>query len=204
MKLRTFLLWLGAIRFVLALVAIPLAPFLYEEHFVVLILLRPTKEVLLAAGFLVHEGLVGFAPVVLASIPLALLGVWLFFALGDMYEKEMRSGDLPWLAGKLLTPKRVKRVAKALDKKGPRLILLGRGAVLSSAGVATAAGASKIETRQFLWYDGLGAVVSLGLSFVAGWFLEETYDQAGPVITVAGTAILVAFAFVLGRQLLKA
>jgi membrane protein DedA with SNARE-associated domain len=202
-KLRTVLLWLGVLRFVLAIAAIPLAPFLYEDHFVVLVLLRPTKEVLLAAGFLVGEGKVNVVSVFLGSIPLGVLGVWLYFWLGRLYAKEIRSGDLPWIAARVLTPKRIKKVTKALDKKGPRLVLLGRAAALSSASVATAAGVAKMDRSEFIKYDGLGAAGSLGFSFLAGLLLGEAYDSVGPLLTVVGISTLVAFAIVLARQLMR-
>ena len=39
----------------LGIVAILLAPALFDDHFVVLVLLRPTKEVLLAGGFFLRQ-----------------------------------------------------------------------------------------------------------------------------------------------------
>ena len=44
-RFRGVLLWAAALRVALGIVAIPLAPFLYKRHFLVLVLLRPTKEI---------------------------------------------------------------------------------------------------------------------------------------------------------------
>lgn len=66
-SLRQGLIGVALLRGALSLVAIPLAPFLYEGHFVALVLLRPTKEVLLVGGFLVREGDVALLPLVAAA-----------------------------------------------------------------------------------------------------------------------------------------
>ena len=50
--LRLVLLGLALVRIALGMLAVALAPALFEDHFVLLVLLRPTKDVLLAAGFL--------------------------------------------------------------------------------------------------------------------------------------------------------
>ena len=203
-RFRTPLLWLAAVRAVLGIIAIPLAPFLYREHFAVLVLLRPTKEVLLAAGFLIRQGDVNPLVVVLASLPLLLGGVWQFFFLGRAFGDELRSGkDLPKLAQTLLPPKRVKQLCGVLDRKGPKVIFLGRLATFPSSLVAASAGTSKMETRRFLLADGAGALVSLVEVIGAGFLLGQAYKSAGPWLTVVGVAALLGMMFVLGRSLTK-
>src|SRR5688500_11598398 len=53
---RMMLLFAAAVRVGLGILAIPLAPRLYREHYLALVLLRPTKEVLLGAGFHIRLG----------------------------------------------------------------------------------------------------------------------------------------------------
>ena len=197
------LLAIAALRAALGVVAIPLAPFLYEEHFLVLVLLRPTKEVFLAGGFLARQGDVSLPMLVLAAIPLSIFGVWHFFLLGRAYAREIHSGNMSGLAAKIVTPERVNKFEKALEKKGPKLIFLGRLAVLSSAMVAAAAGAAKLEPKRFFPYDLAGGLLSIAYTVAAGWFLGEAYEQAGPWITLAGVVALIGFAFILGRSLQK-
>jgi membrane protein DedA with SNARE-associated domain len=198
------LLWLAAVRAVLGIVAIPLAPFLYREHFAVLVLLRPTKEVLLAGGFLVRRGDANLPLIVLAALPLLLGGVWQFFFLGRAFAEEIRSGEnLPRLAQRLLPPERVKQLCGALDRKGPKLIFLGRLATFPSSLLATAAGTSKLETRRFLTADLAGGLVSIAEVLVAGYLLGEAYKAAGPWLTAVGVVALLAMLFVLGRSLTK-
>ena len=202
-RFRTWLLALAGIRFVISLIAIPLAPFLYREHFIVLVLMRPTKEVLLAAGFMVRAGKVDLVPVILAALPLMVLGVWLFFYLGRAYCEEITKGEMPGLGGRLLEPSKITSVGKLLDKKGSRLVFLGRLAALSSAAVAAAAGACKMRSRDFLPADGLGAAVSTGVALGAGYFLGQAYEDASPVLSVVGVLVLVGAAVLLGRYLKK-
>src|SRR5687768_4363283 len=89
---RTPLLIAVLVRIALGLVAVTLAPILWKEHFLVVVLLRPTKEVLLTAGFLIRTGRLTLVPAVLASLPLLLGGVWLLYALGRAWDDEALGG----------------------------------------------------------------------------------------------------------------
>jgi membrane protein DedA with SNARE-associated domain len=195
------LLALGGVRLVVAIVAIPLAPFLYRDHFLLLVLMRPTKEVFLAGGFLARQGEVPIWALVLAAIPLSIFGAWLFFFLGRAYRREIESDSLSGMAGGILKPERVKRLEDVLDRKGPRLIFLGRIAVMSSAAVAAAAGAAGMQTRRFLLVDLAGGLVSIAYTVAAGYLLGAAYERAGPWLTALGAVALVAFAYILGRAL---
>jgi membrane protein DedA with SNARE-associated domain len=199
---RRVLLALLGVRAVLGLVAIPLAPALYRDHFVVLVLLRPTKEVLLAAGFLIRQGHVSLGPVLAAAFPLALLGVWLAYAVGRAYADEIRDGDaMPKWSRRLLPPERVNAMCRVLDRRGQLVVVLGRIAAFPSAALATAAGASDIEPRRFLPADALGATLSVAEVLLAGYFLGAAYKQAGPWVSALGFVVLAGLLVLLGRRL---
>jgi membrane protein DedA with SNARE-associated domain len=195
------LLWLAGFRVVLGVVAIPLAPFLYREHAVVLVLLRPTKDVLLLVGFLIRQHDVGLLPVLAAAVPLAVLGVWHFFFLGKAYSREIKRADLPGIAGKLLPPKRICTLADAVEEQGVKLVFLGRLAAFPSTMVAAAAGTAEMPSRRFLVADGIGAILSVLEVLGAGYLLGDAYDRAGPWITVLGLVVLAVMAVLLGRKL---
>ncbi len=202
--LRTWrrpLLVLAGLRALLGVVAIPLAAVLYEDHFVLLVLLRPTKEVLLAGGFLVRQGEVDLLVLLLAAVPLMILGVWQFFALGRGYKREISRGDLPGLGGRVLPAKRITDIRKVLTDKGARLVFLGRLAAFPSALVAAAAGASSMPARTFLVADGLGGLLSVVEVVGAGMLLGSTYKQAGPWLTLTGVAVLLGMLWLAGRYL---
>ena len=197
---RTFTALVAA-RGGLYLAAIPLAPFLYREHAGVLVLLRPSKEVLLYAGFGVERRTLFLPVVVLAALPLLVFAVWAFFGLGRAYGDRLGASELPGLAGRLLPASRIRELQGALAEDGPRLVFLGRLAVFPSTLVAAAAGASGMSWRSFAVADGAGALVSLAALLTIGFVLEDAYDEAGPWLTAAGVAVLVAVVVVLGRSL---
>lgn len=198
---REWLLGLAVARAVLALIAIPLAPLLFEDHFIVLVLLRPTKEVLLAGGFLLREGEVNPLALLLAAAPLMILGVWQFFALGRGYAAEIKRGEVPGLGGRVLPGKRIEAMRKLLGKKGTKVVFIGRLAAFPSTLVAAAAGASKMHTRQFLVADGLGGLVSVVEVVGAGMLLGSAYKEAGPWLTGAGVLALFGMLWLVGRYL---
>lgn len=193
---------LAAARGGLSLVAIPLAPALFRDHFVVLVLLRPTKEVLLAGGFFLRDGKVGLAEMLLATIPMGVLGVWLFFWLGRAFRDEIRSEEgLPGWAGRILKPDRIKAMCRVLERKGPWVIVAGRLAAFPSTVLAAAAGASGMAPAKFVPSDALGASLSIAEVVVAGYVLGEAYEEAGPWLTGVGVAVLVGLMVLVGRWL---
>lgn len=186
----------------LGVVALFLAPFLYRRHFVVLVLLRPTKEVLLAAGFFLRRESVNLPEVVAAAVPLAVVGVWLFFWLGRAYAAEIQSGQgLPAWSERILPPRRIQALCRVLERKGPRVVVLGRLAAFPSSLLAAAAGASKMSPRAFLPADALGAVLSVAEALLAGYVLGAAYRRAGPWLTAVGFVALVALLVLFGRWL---
>jgi membrane protein DedA with SNARE-associated domain len=186
------------LRAVLAVVAIPLAPFLYREHAALLVLLRPTKETLLFAGYQLHQGDLSLVTSVLAALPLLGPGVWVFYALGREHGTKR---ELPGLLGRLLPARRTRQLSEALDDHGEKVIFLGRMAAMPSTVVAAAAGASGLALRRFLLVDGLGAAASLALMLGLGWLLDDAYEAAGPWLTGLGIAALAAAAVIIGRSL---
>lgn len=198
---RTTLLGVAGARLALGVVALPLAPFLYREHFAVLVLMRPTKEVLLAAGFLARAGDVSLPVVLAATVPLLVLGVWLFYWLGRAYAEELRHCDLPSPANRLLPPERIDAMHEVIRRKGTRVVFLGRLAAFPSTLVAAAAGSADVPSRRFLLADGLGVLVSIVEVVGAGLLLGDAYKEAGPWLTAAGVALLAALAVLMGRWL---
>lgn len=197
---RAVLLGLAALRGVLAVAAIPLAPALYEDHVAVLVLLRPTKEVFLFAGYEAAEHEVSFAVVVLAAIPLLVLAVWIFYFLGRSYRDDLAEADLPGVAGRLLPRKRIQSLCDAVQERGWPLVFIGRLAVMPSTLVAAAAGSADIPVKTFLAADAAGSLVSMAMMLAAGYFLGEARDAAGPWFTVLGAAALLGLMFLLGRR----
>ncbi len=198
---RRVLLALAGLRVAVAVIAIPLVPLWFKDHFLLLVLMRPTKELFLAGGFLVKRGDVDLALLCLAAIPLSIFGAWIFYFLGRAYAKEIDTGNLPKYAEKILDPEKINRFEKALDEKGSKLIFLGRIAVMSSAAVAAAAGSVRLAPKRFFPVDLAGGLVSIAYTVTAGYYLGEAYEKAGPWLTAVGVVAFIGFAYILGRAL---
>lgn len=200
--LRMAVLVLAGVRAAVEVLALFLAPVLWDEHVVLLTFLRPTKEILLAGGFLVRSGEVGLLSLVLAAAPLLLGGVWLFFWLGRAWSDEITSGEgLPGWAAKLLPVERIRAMCGILQEKGTPVIFFGRLAVFPSTLLAAAAGASRMEPKRFLLADGLGGLVAIVEVVAAGYLLGESYERGSRWLTVVGVAVLLAMLLVVGRWL---
>jgi membrane protein DedA with SNARE-associated domain len=199
---RIALLGVLLVRAALGVMAIVLAATLYEEHFVALVLLRPTKDVLLAAGFFIRRGEVGWLPVYLAAIPLAAIGVWASYLLGRSFASDLDDGvDLPGIAGRLLPSRRINDLRTVLDRKGSKVVFFGRLAVFPSVLMAAAAGASGMEPREFAVADTAGLLVAITEVLLVGYVLGEAYDRAGAWLSVVGAVVAVGLMAVLGRWL---
>jgi membrane protein DedA with SNARE-associated domain len=200
-RLRTVMIVLTVVRLAIGLIALPLAPFLYKEHFVLLVLMRPTKEVLLAGGFLLRLDKVGLVMMVAAAIPLSIFGVWQVYLLGRQHADRIASGDMPKIVRRILKPDRIRTMQRLLDTKGRRLVFLGRLAAFPSTLVAAAAGSGDMRAREFLPVDGAAGLLAIGEVIGAGYLLGHAYRSAGPWISGVGIAVLVVLAVVVGRYL---
>jgi membrane protein DedA with SNARE-associated domain len=198
---RRLLLVLAAVRAVLAVVAIPLAPALWDDHLAVLVLLRPSKEVLLFAGYALRQDDVSLPVVVLAALPLLVGAVWVFYFLGKSYADDIEHADLPGIAGRLLPRQRIRKLRDAVCDRGWPLVFIGRLASAPSTLVAAAAGGSDVEDQTFVVADLAGAMTSLTAMLVAGFALGEARDAAGPWFTIAGGIAVLGILTLLGRQL---
>lgn len=195
------MLVLAAARFVFGMLAVPLVPLLWKDHFLVVVLLRPTKEVLLVAGFMLRTRQLTLGPLLTAAVPLVVVGIWVFFALGRAYRDEIAECNLPGLGGRLLPVERIRRLQVALRKDAMRLVFIGRLALFPSTLVGAAAGSSGMPVRRFLAVDALGAMASVAEVLAAGYLLGATYREAGPWLTAIGFGALVGALLVLGKAL---
>ena len=201
--MRRALLVAAGVRAVLAILAIPLAPLLYRDNIAVLVLLRPTKETLLFAGFAAENGDISLGVAIVAALPILLGGVWLFFWLGREFCQDLEKQDLPGIAGRLLPRQRIVRLQDALNSQGDKVIFLGRLAAMPSSLIAAAAGASEISVRRFLIFDLAGGLLSLAAMLGLGWLLDDAYEDAGPWLTTLGLAAIVIAAVLVGRGLTR-
>jgi membrane protein DedA with SNARE-associated domain len=199
---RNPLLVLAILRYVIPITAIPLFPVLVPDRVALLTLLRPGREVLLLAGGLTRtNGDPGILFTFLAFIPLMVVGVWVFFALGRAWAVDLRTGDGPDWLHRMLPPERMEVGYRVLARRGPQFALIARIAGLPPTFVAAAAGASDVSSRAYLLADGIGAVLHFGIVFGIGLALGETYEQGGPWLTGVGLVLVVIAAMWVSRWL---
>jgi membrane protein DedA with SNARE-associated domain len=189
---RNPLLALAVLRYLIPLAAIPLFPVLVPDRVALLTLLRPGREVLLLAGGLTRtQGDPGILPTFLAFIPLMVLGVWVFFALGRAWAEDLRTGDGPDWLHRMLPPERMEVGYRVLANRGPLFALIARIAGLPPTFVAAAAGASDVSSRAYLLADGVGAVIHFGMVFGIGLALGQAYERGGPWMTGVGLVLVI-------------
>lgn len=195
--------WLRAVglRLALSIVALPLTPLLFREQLIALVAMRPTREFLLLGGFQVRSGQVELLWLLLASLPMVLLGNWVFFGLGRAYRAELESDDPPAWLTRYADPDQVERLRRVLARKGTLIVILARLAIFPTTLLAAAAGASRMPTRRFLVADTLSASLAYVEYVGAGYVLGRAYESAGPWITVAGVAGLALILWVIGRAM---
>jgi membrane protein DedA with SNARE-associated domain len=191
-RTKRSLLWVAGVRTVVSLVALPLAPFLYRHHFLVLVLLRPSQGVLLAGAVLARHGDVPLPAVVAAAVPLQVVMVWVYYGLGRAWQEEIESDDeLPFVTARLLQPRQVRRLRRSLRDDGARLIVLGRFAIFPTGLLAATAGASDLEPRRFFVADGLALLAATTLVVGAGYGFGVAVHRGDVWLAVVGVAGLV-------------
>ncbi|MBY5161017.1 DedA family protein [Salsipaludibacter albus] len=188
------LLWLAVARYLVPIMAIPFAPALIPDQMVLLTLVRPGKEILLAAGGIYRtngNGEPDLLLLFLAFLPLMVGGVWVFFALGRAWQRELAADEGPQWLERLVPNDVLHQLQRLLEARGPMLAFLGRIAALPPTIMAAAAGTSNVDSRWYLVADFVGAIASFAITVGAGYALGEAYDRGGIWFTVIGVVLLV-------------
>ncbi|MFN2615342.1 MAG: DedA family protein [Actinomycetota bacterium] len=170
---RTTLLWLSAARVGISVVALPLAPFLYKHHYLILVVMRPTRLVLFVGGYFAKQHKANPFELAAAALPMAWLGVWLAYALGLSHERRIASGRIPKPWKRLLPARRIRRLQETLRDQGIKLVLLARMATFPNYLIGTAAGSSDMSPHKFFVSDGIGTAIEIGASLALGYVLGD-------------------------------
>lgn len=187
--LHRAVLVLAALRYVIPIAAIPLIPAWQADHLGWLLLLRPGKEIVLLAGFRARQGDIGLDVAFLAYLPLMVVAVWVFFALGRMEGTRLTESPPAWLE-RLAPPHVLRAGQRVLAKRGEWIAAAGRLAALPPTILAAAAGSSDVRAGRYLVADFVGAVGAFAMTIGAGWLLGDAYERAGKWITALGVVLL--------------
>lgn len=192
----------AVLRYAIPLAVIPFIPVLLGDRLPLLVVLRPTKEFLLLGGGRARiEGDPTIALLFAAYVPLMIVGVWVFFALGRVYRDTLRAGDGPRWLHRVVPPRQLELAQRVLARRGPLIAVLGRIAALPPTVVAAAAGVSDVGAGRYLAADALGGVAAFAIAAGAGYALGSAYERGGVWLTAAGVVLFVGLIVVLTRWL---
>ena len=193
---RRLALSVVVLRFAIPLAAVPLIPFLIRNDITLLVLLRPQKEFLLVGGGQTrYLGEPGVLPLLLAYLPLGVLAVTAFFAVGRAYRTVLAEASGPNWLHRAIPPRQLELAQRVLARRGPAIALIGRIAAMPPTVLAAAAGTSEVSARRYLLADGIGALLAFALVVAVGLGLGRAYEEGGVWLTVVGVAL---FALMIG------
>lgn len=196
--LRRVLLAVAVLRFAIPIAMLPLIPVMVRDRFLLLLALRPGKELLLLGGGRARvEGDPTILAMWLAVIPFLVVAVWVFFALGRLYREALRTGDGPAWLHRAIPAERLALADRVLAKRGPAIAILGRIGTIPPTVLAAAAGASDVSARRYLLADFAGAIAGFGTAVGAGYLLGRAYEDGGPWLTGAGIVFVVVLVMLL-------
>ena len=191
------------LRLVVPIAVVPFAPALIPERVVLLLLLRPGREVVLLGGGLSRttDDPMLLLWLFLAYLPLMTLGIWVYFVIGRAYGPELRRGEGPdWLQRAVPRDKLI-IASRVLTRRGPSIAIIGRVAGLPASVIGAAAGASDVHTVRYLAADLAGTVITFVLTVSVGYALGDAYERGGAWLTGIGLALFVVLAMVMTRWL---
>lgn len=186
------------LRYAIPVLALGAAPTLIPDDVGLLVLLRPSKEVLLLAGGLSATSATaatsanpGLLVAIGAYVPLMIFGVWAFYVVGRAYGARLDAGEGPRWLQRAVPADRFVLARELLERRGATMALIARLAALPPTVMAAAAGAAEVPVARYLLADLVGALAAFGIVFGAGYALGDAYESGGPWLTAGALLVLV-------------
>jgi membrane protein DedA with SNARE-associated domain len=160
----------------------------------------PEDITLFAAGLASYYGLTNVGVMIAVAFLGVVLGDSLIFWLGATYGRKLTK---KWFFHKLLPDERLNRVRSRFNKEGNKLVFFGRFTPGFRAPVFFSAGVLHVPYKEFLFYDGGAALVSVPLIIGAVYFFGDQLDKVVRVIQHVEHGLLfvvaVVFLAILGK-----
>jgi membrane protein DedA with SNARE-associated domain len=192
-----------------ALVSSYIEHFTYAGLFLVLVLCGlglpvPEDLALLTGGFLVHRGITQYPTTLAVSFVGVVAGDNSLFFLGRRFGTSLLK-YLGFVRPRIVP--RIERLKRFMDRHGHMAIFYARFLAGVRAPVYLAAGSTGVTLRRFVFYDALGAVISVPIAVSIGYLFGDQIDSTVRflggfdrlVLAIAGACIL----FYLLRLLLR-
>lgn len=166
----------------------------------------PEDITLFVAGMLAYYGIVNIWLAIFVCLAGVLIGDSTIFYLGVKYGGELTKH--PYLS-RFLPPERIEAVKQKLHQNGDKLIFTARFMPLLRAPTYFAAGTLHLPFREFLYYDGLAALISVptivGLVYYFGDLADQVIQtiknvEHGIVFVVLAVIAIMAGEWYLGHR----
>src|ERR687886_1967201 len=131
----------------------------------------PGETILLASGFLVHQGALDLGDVITFGISGAVIGDQIGYWVG---REGGRPFVLRWGRYVLITPERLARAEAFFDRHGGKAVFFARFFSGLRVFGALVAGISRMRWRTFIFYNALGGATWATLVVLAGYFLGSS------------------------------
>lgn len=168
----------------------------------------PEDVPLIATGYLVWTGTMGWVPAILVTMGGVIIGDTILFFIGrklgmKVLEQKRIQTFLP--------PAKIRRTRAYFRKYGDKIVFFARFVAGFRAAAFFLAGAMRMKYTRFVWLDGLAAIISVPVWIVLGyglghWFGDEIalllakMKQFKNAFTILVVVAVVAF---LGRAYVK-
>ncbi len=154
----------------------------------------PEDITLFVAGMLAYYGIVNIWLVMFVCLAGVLIGDSTIFWLGGKYGEELAKH--PYLS-KFLPPERIEIMKEKLHNNGHKVIFTARFMPILRAPTYFSAGALHLPFRQFLYYDGMAALISVPTIVGVVYYFGDLGDKAIQTIkNVEHGIVFVVFAIV--------
>lgn len=159
----------------------------------------PEDITLFAAGLLSYYGLTELWLMIVISYLGVMIGDSIIFLLGAKYGRKLTK---KWFFHKLLPDDRLDAVSKQLRKRH-RLIFAARFMPGLRAPIYFSAGTLHLPFKEFLFYDGLAALLSVPLIVGAVYYFGDQLNEVIRVIQRIEHGIAFVILAIVGAVLLK-
>jgi membrane protein DedA with SNARE-associated domain len=151
----------------------------------------PAIPLLLGAGALARTGQLDLPLVIGLGVAAALLGDTIWYTIG----RRRGAAVLKWLCRISLEPDScVRRTERGFDRHGASALLFAKFVPGLSTAAPPLAGMLRMRLWRFLLYDGIGALLWIGLFTGLGYLLSEQLERVlGWATQLGGAVVVVVF-----------
>jgi membrane protein DedA with SNARE-associated domain len=151
----------------------------------------PSELIMPLAGFNAARGTISLWLVIAAGAAGSLAGAYLWYLVGLIYGRarlqKLVARHGRWLT---MTPSELDRAQNWFDKHGRSVVFFGRFVPTVRTLISVPAGLARMFLPGFLLFTGLGSIIWCSALTLAGYWLEDSYDQVGHWLNPVSTAVI--------------